>query len=206
MLLAVSLGLATLAAAPLALLAPRSGAADAHATAAAQTPAPALARTGSFSGPTVPAARQRRMTSGPLHARLSAEVSYGPMIVAAARRHGLDPMLLAALVMQESAFDAAARSSAGALGLTQVMPQTARAMGVADAGQLHRPQVALELGARYLAEQIRTFGSVRLGLAAYNAGPGAVRRYGAIPPYRQTQRYVPAVLAHRAALRRRLTG
>jgi soluble lytic murein transglycosylase-like protein len=104
----------------------------------------------------------------------------------AARQHGVPEDLFLRLVQQESGWNPNARSHKGALGLAQLMPQTARALGVDpyDVGQ------NLEGGARYLATQYRKFGNWPLALAAYNAGPGAVERFGGIPPYRETQNYV----------------
>ena len=90
------------------------------------------------------------------------------------------------LVKQESGWNAQARSVKGAMGLAQLMPQTARALGV-DASD---PSQNLEGGARYLRRQYETFGTWRLALAAYNAGPGAVERYNGVPPYKETQNYV----------------
>lgn len=114
----------------------------------------------------------------------------------AANRHGLDPRLLVALVAQESGFRPDARSSAGALGLTQLMPATARELGVDP----HDPEANLDGGARYLRRQLDRFGSVPLALAAYNAGPGRVAAAGGIPDITQTQRYVASVTALYARL------
>lgn len=122
-------------------------------------------------------------------------VPFAAEINAAAAKHGVDPALLAGLVKQESGFDPQARSSAGATGLTQLMPATARGLGVSDATD---PAQALDGGAKYLREQLDRFGGdERLALAAYNAGPGAVQRFGGVPPYSETQRYVERVLANR---------
>jgi soluble lytic murein transglycosylase-like protein len=130
---------------------------------------------------------------------LPAEVPYGAEITAAAQRNGLDPALLAGLIKQESGFNPNAGSSAGAQGLTQLMPGTARGLGVTD---LHDPAQSIEGGARYLAQQMKTFnGDVARALAAYNAGPGAVQRYGGVPPYAETQNYVRAVQANAASYR-----
>lgn len=111
---------------------------------------------------------------------------YLQMAKDAARRHGVPGDLFLRLVQQESNWKADARSHKGAIGLAQLMPGTARLLRVNP----HDPYENLEGGARYLAEQYRTFGSWRLALAAYNAGPQAVRRYGGVPPYKETKNYV----------------
>lgn len=110
---------------------------------------------------------------------------------AAARAHGLDPKLLHAVVITESAYQTAARSSAGAVGLTQLMPGTALELGVRDRLD---PIENLNGGADYLARQIRRFGDLRLALAAYHAGPERVARLGAIPASATTQAYVATVV------------
>lgn len=107
----------------------------------------------------------------------------------AARQHGVPEDLFLRLVQQESGWNANARSHKGALGLAQLMPQTARALGVDP----YDVQQNLEGGARYLATQYRKFGTWRLALAAYNAGPGAVERYKGVPPYKETQNYVRVI-------------
>lgn len=114
-----------------------------------------------------------------------------------ASKHGLNEKLLLALVISESGGNPYAVSRKGAMGLTQLMPGTARALGVSNPFD---PKENLDGGARYLKTMIQRFGSIELALAAYNAGPGAVIRYGGIPPYRETQRYVRAVLNRTAAL------
>jgi soluble lytic murein transglycosylase-like protein len=93
-------------------------------------------------------------------------------------------------VRTESNFRPTARSSKGAIGLAQLMPQTARQLGVNP----HDPGQNLDGGARYLAQQYRKFGDWRLALAAYNAGPGAVEQHHGVPPYRETQNYVRTIL------------
>jgi soluble lytic murein transglycosylase-like protein len=108
----------------------------------------------------------------------------------AARRNGIPEDLFLRLVTQESGWNTQARSHKGAMGLAQLMPGTARLLGVDP----RDPAQNLDGGARYLAEQYRAFGDWRLALAAYNAGPEAVRKYGGIPPYRETQNYVVAIL------------
>lgn len=104
----------------------------------------------------------------------------------AALKHGVPVDLFLKLVQQESGWNAQARSHKGAMGLAQLMPQTAAYLGVNP----NVPEENLEGGARYLAEQYRAFRSWRLALAAYNAGPEAVKKYGGVPPFQETQNYV----------------
>ena len=111
---------------------------------------------------------------------------YLKLAKAAARKHRVPEGLFLRLIQQESAWNSKARSSKGAIGLAQLMPATARDLRVDPKD----PKQNLEGGARYLAEQYRTFRSWRLALAAYNAGPGAVRKHGGVPPFRETQNYV----------------
>jgi soluble lytic murein transglycosylase-like protein len=112
-------------------------------------------------------------------------------IQSAADKAGIDPALLAALVKHESNFDPSVVSHAGAIGLAQLMPGTARGLGVDP----HDPQANLDGGARYLKEQLDRFGSEELALAAYNAGPNRVAQAGGVPRIAETQAYVPRVLA-----------
>ncbi|HSI30806.1 MAG TPA: transglycosylase SLT domain-containing protein, partial [Miltoncostaeaceae bacterium] len=114
------------------------------------------------------------------------------LVAAAAVANGVAPALLAALLRSESGFDPRAVSPAGAQGIAQLMPATARGLGVRDPFD---PSQAIPAAARLLGGHLRAFGSVPLALAAYNAGPGAVRRYGGVPPYRETQAYVARVMA-----------
>lgn len=109
---------------------------------------------------------------------------------AAARRHGVPEDLFLRLVQQESGWNPGARSHKGATGLAQLMPDTAAALGVDE----HDPHQNLDGGARYLRMQYDRFGSWRLALAAYNAGPEAVEKHGGIPPYAETRGYVRAIL------------
>ncbi len=107
----------------------------------------------------------------------------------AARQHNIPEELFLRLVQQESGWNPGAVSHKGALGLAQLMPQTARLLGVNP----HDPIQNLEGGARYLSWQYRKFKSWRLALAAYNAGPEAVERHGGVPPYKETQNYVKVI-------------
>lgn len=107
----------------------------------------------------------------------------------AALRHGVPEDLFLRLVQQESGWNPQAVSHKGAIGLAQLMPETARDLGVDP----RDPAANLDGGARYLRMQHQAFGSWPLALAAYNAGPGAVARHGGIPPFAETQTYVVAV-------------
>jgi soluble lytic murein transglycosylase-like protein len=108
----------------------------------------------------------------------------------AARRHNVPEDLFLRLVQQESGWNPGAVSHKGATGLAQLMPATARRLGV----DVHNPQQNLDGGARYLRMMYDRFGSWRLALAAYNAGPGAVEEHGGVPPYAETRNYVRAIL------------
>jgi soluble lytic murein transglycosylase-like protein len=124
-----------------------------------------------------------------------AATQYDAQITAAATKYGIDPALLKGLIRQESNFDATARSGAGAQGLTQLMPGTASSLGVDPSD----PAQAIEGGAKYLKQQLDRFGGdPSKALAAYNAGPGAVAKYGGVPPYAETQSYVQKVLGYAA--------
>lgn len=116
-----------------------------------------------------------------------------PLITQVAKQHGLEPALLKALVAVESAYNPMAISRAGARGLTQVIPSTAISLGQ-HPDNLWDSQQSLATGAFYLANQWRTFRNWPLAIAAYNAGPGAVKKWQGIPPYAETQAYVYNVL------------
>ena len=107
------------------------------------------------------------------------------------RAYGMDERLIQAVIEVESGYDVNAVSSAGAEGLMQIMPGTQRDLGVT---QPFDPHENIEAGVRYLQNMIERFGTVELGLAAYNAGPNNVERYGGIPPFEETQNYVQKVL------------
>ena len=113
------------------------------------------------------------------------------LLADAGRNHGLEPGLLEAVAWQESRGRMTAVSVKGALGVMQLMPATAAELGV----QPNDVADNIRGGALYLRRQIDRFGSVPLALAAYNAGPGAVLRYGGIPPYRETQAYVAKIMS-----------
>ncbi len=121
---------------------------------------------------------------------------FSGLFAAAESKYGVPATLLAAVAKQESGYNPTAVSPAGARGLMQIMPATAKGLGV-DPMQ---PTQAVDGAARLLKDLIARFGRVDHALAAYNAGPGAVIRYGGIPPYAETKAYVPAVLGIQRAL------
>ena len=116
---------------------------------------------------------------------------YASLFRASEQRNGLPPGLLNAIAKNESAYNPSAVSPAGARGLMQFMPTTAASLGIDPMD----PKQAIDGAGRLMAENLRRFGSVDLALAAYNAGPGAVTKYGGIPPYSETRTYVQRVLA-----------
>ena len=153
--------------------------------AAARTGAPAAARAAA-AVPAASAASPAWAAQLPPAAR-----QHVPALVAAGAATGVDPRLLASVAWTESGFNAGARSAAGAVGLMQLMPATARGLGVDPSD----PAQAARGAATYLSQQLQTsHGRVDLALAAYNAGPGAVRTYGGIPPYAETRAYVAKVI------------
>lgn len=152
----------------------------------AVTPTAACAQVFEVTGATY---HQIGAAAPPAPARPSASV---PMAAArAAERHDLAPALVDAVIRRESGYRPKGRSRAGALGLMQLMPATARRLGVDPLD----PLANLEGGSTYLRMQLDRFGGhVDLALAAYNAGPSAVQHYGKVPPFRETQAYVAASL------------
>jgi hypothetical protein len=158
--------------------------------------------------------------NNPYAARLfgDAKTSIEEMIVATAQKYaghpglaraGLNPVefriWFQSLVKQESGFSIGARSPVGAFGLTQVMPDTAKDLGIYPA-YYDDPMLQLDGGARYFLTQLNKFGSVPLALAAYNAGPGNVTKYGGIPPFEETQNYVVRITGFFNAYAGKITG
>jgi len=180
-----------------------SQARSASGLAPAQSAAPATAAPAGFAGALQAASAgtgsAREASATATSAPEAGGGEYESMIQQAAARYGVDPAVLHGLIEQESGFDAHAQSSAGAMGLTQLMPGTASTLGVSNPFD---PAEAIEGGARYLAQLTSQFGgNTTDALAAYNAGPGAVSQYGGVPPYAETQSYVSKVLSYAEAYR-----
>ena len=116
------------------------------------------------------------------------------MVEKISEKHGVDSKLVKALIKQESGFNPNAKSKAGAVGLMQLMPATAKSLGIADP---YNPVQNVEGGVKYLKSMINKYnGNIILALAAYNAGPNAVDKYSGVPPYKETQNYVKNILAN----------
>jgi soluble lytic murein transglycosylase-like protein len=116
---------------------------------------------------------------------------FGEIISAMSEAHGVDPLLVRALIQVESNYQPRAKSSKGAMGLMQLMPQTAREYNVRNP---YDPKANIEAGIKKLKSLIDRWGVIDLALAAYNAGEGAVQRFNGIPPYKETRDYVTRIL------------
>jgi soluble lytic murein transglycosylase-like protein len=117
---------------------------------------------------------------------------YGEIIAAMSEAHGVDPLLVRALIQVESNYKPRARSPKGAMGLMQLMPSTARTYNVRNPFD---PKANIEAGIKHLKSLIDRFNDVKLALASYNAGQGAVEKFNGVPPYRETKSYVSRILA-----------
>ena len=162
---------------------------DAAATAAAVAKKTPTATTATLAASPLEVAPYAPAASSSLSGYTTGDASVDSFIVSSGARHGVDPMLLYAIMHRESAFKKRALSYKGARGLMQLMPATAARFGVRD---IFDPQQNIDGGARYMRFLLDRFdGDVRLALAGYNAGEGAVDKYGRrVPPYRETQEYV----------------
>jgi len=143
-----------------------------------------------------PEAEQSVGTSGAVTQRgfapdLLRSTPYGEVIAAVSQAHGVDPMLVRAVIEVESNYRPKARSNKGAMGLMQLMPATARAYNVRNP---YDPKANIAAGVKHLKSLIDRWG-VELALAAYNAGEGAVRKFNGVPPYRETRKYVSKILS-----------
>jgi hypothetical protein len=145
--------------------------------------------------PDAPKAQESRAVTEPVDQdeTLLDGTPYGEIIAAASQAHGVNPMLVRALIQVESKFRPTARSRKGAMGLMQLMPSTAREYNVSNPFE---PKANIEAGIKHLKTLIDRFGSsIELALAAYNAGPGAVEKFNGVPTYRETRNYVTRILA-----------
>jgi soluble lytic murein transglycosylase-like protein len=138
---------------------------------------------------TIAAAQDTPVVSA-LAAQLIENTTYEPLIQRAAAMHGVDPRLVKAVIQTESAYQPGARSPKGAMGLMQLMPNTARQYQARNA---YDPRANIEAGVKYLRALLDQF-EPPLAIAAYNAGEGSVRRFGGIPPFPETQAYVTKVM------------
>lgn len=171
-------------------------------TGSTRTNTPKVFRAEDFDAALDPAPRRLEIFQPPApdseaRRRVLYEIPFGSAISIFSERHGVDGLLVAAIVSVESNFSPRAVSPKGAQGLMQVRPMVGRAFG---SDNLFDPYANVDVGTRYLSQLIEEHdGNLELALASYNAGPAAVARYGGIPPYRETRTYVRKVLARYAA-------
>lgn len=156
--------------------------------------APAAAAPGAFSGMVSSAMNAGGAPLAPLQGpNVIPPPQINTLVDANAGQFGVDPALVKAIIANESGFDTNATSKTGAQGLMQLEPETAAGLGVDNA---YDPAQNISGGTRYIRSLLERFhGDLRLAIAAYNAGPGAVEKYGGVPPYAETQNYVQNVLA-----------
>ena len=130
----------------------------------------------------------RSISSTPTYTR----EQLGNIVSNISAKYNVDEKLVNAVIRQESGFNTKAKSKAGAMGLMQLMPATARGLGVKDP---YNPVQNIEGGVKYLSNLLKKYnGNIVLALAAYNAGSGAVDKYSGVPPYKETQNYVKSIL------------
>ena len=155
-----------------------------------------------YSAPQIFTSDGARPVAPPAAASAATPAEVAAAIQESSLRHAVPAPVVEAVAWQESRYNQAAVSPKGARGVMQLMPATASTLGV-DAADL---KSNIDGGVAYLAQQMRRYGDLRLALAAYNAGPGAVDRYGDVPPYAETQTYVRSILARVAAARTVVAG